>query len=112
MASRMAKRVPYLSLLESGADFRDPSMVARVINSAVFGNLNIIADVQLKSGTTETVIHSPLISAQSLLVWQALDPAGAALIPSIWLKVRGVRQCTIGHAAPGADLWLEYGVFG
>jgi hypothetical protein len=112
MASRLAKRLPYPTLLESGGDIRDPAMVARVINNAVAGNLNVIGDVMLAAGVTETVVRSPLISGQSFLAWQALDPEGAALIPSIWLKVRGVRQCTIGHAAPAADTWLELAVFG
>lgn len=110
MADRMAKRQPYPTVLESGE--RDPTVVLRVINSAVAGNLNVVGDVMLASGTTETVIKDPRISAQSLFHYQALDAAGAALIPSIWLKARGVRQATIGHAAPGADTWIEFAVIG
>lgn len=110
MANRMARRVPYLTLLEAGD--RSPAVIARVVNSAISGNLNIIGEVQLLAGTTETVVHSPNISGQSLLVWQALDAAGAAIVPTLWLKERGTYKCTMGHAAPGADLWLEFGVIG
>lgn len=112
MANRMAKRLPYPTLIESGGDRIDPAMVARVINNAVSGNLNIIGEVMLGELTTETVVHSPLISGQSFLSWQALNPDGAALVPTIWLKERGVRRCTIGHAAPAADTWLEFTVIG
>lgn len=112
MANRMPKRLPYPTLLESGGDWRDPAMLARVINNAIAGNLNIIGEVMLAELTTETVVKSPLISGQSFLSWQALDADGAALVPTIWLKTRGVRQCTIGHAAPAADTWLEFTVIG
>jgi hypothetical protein len=112
MANRLAKRLYYPTLLDSGEDTRDPALVARVINNAIAGNLNAIGEVMLATGTTQTVVSSPLISGQSVLSWQALTAAGAALIPTIWLMTRGVRECTIGHAAPGADTWLEFTVIG
>lgn len=112
MANRMAKRLPYPTLIESGGDRVDPAMVARIINNAIAGNLNIIGEVMLAAAATETVVKSPLISGQSFLSWQALDAAGAALVPTIWLKERGVRQCIIGHGAPAADTWLEFTVIG
>jgi len=110
MANRLTKRLPYPTVLEVGE--RDPALIARTINNAIAGNLNVVGEVMLASGSTETIVRDPRISGQSLLAWQALDAAGAALVPSLWLKVRGVRQATYGHAAPGADVWLEYAVLG
>jgi hypothetical protein len=109
MANRFVNRQPYPTVLEVGE--RDPTVIPRVLNNAIAGNLNIVGEVQLLVGTTETTVRDPRISPQSILMWQALDAASAALIPSIWLKTRGVRECTIGHASPGASTWLEYAVF-
>jgi hypothetical protein len=110
VATLLERRLPYPTILEVGE--RDPALIARVLNSAVSGNLNVVGQVEVLAGTTETTVHDPRISAQSLFAWQALSASGAALIPSIWLKTRGVRECVVGHDAPAADVWLEYGVFG
>jgi hypothetical protein len=110
MVAKLARRVPYPTVLPSGE--RDAAIVAMVLNNAVEGNLNVIGDVTILASSTETRIDDPRISAQSLFVWQALSAAGATLIPSLWFKQRGVRFAVFGHAAPAADVELEYAIFG
>lgn len=110
MAAPLVKRLPYPTVLPGGE--RDASTIATAINSAVEGNLNVIGQVTLLAGTTETTLHDPRISGQSFFCWQALDPAGATVVPSIWYKTRGVREAVFGHADPGGDVVLEFAVFG
>lgn len=109
MATRLPNRQPYLTVLETGE--RDQTIVMRTINNAIAGNLNVVGEMELKSGTTETRIHDPRISYQSFFVFQFLSapPAGGY---GFWLKERGVRTALIGHTAPGADVWIEYMVIG
>jgi hypothetical protein len=110
MANRLVRRLPYPTLLPHGE--REPRTVSLVVNNAVEGNLNVVGELQFLAGTTTTRLEDPRISNQSFFAWQALDAAGAALIPSIWYKTRGVRFAEFGHSAPAADLWLEFAVFG
>lgn len=110
MVAKLARRLPYPTMLPRGE--RDAVTVATIVNSAIEGNLNVIGDVTILAGTTETRIDGPLISPQSLFAWQALSTAGAALIPSLWFKERGVRFAVFGHDAPAGDVDLEFAVFG
>lgn len=110
MANRVAKRLPSPTVLPSGE--RDLPLLARTINNTIGGQLNVAGEVMLASGTTETRIDDPRIGGQSFFMWQALDAAGAALIPTLWYKTRGVRYAVFGHAAPSADTWVEYAVIG
>lgn len=108
MAARVAKRLAHPGVLPAGE--RDASLVARVINRLVEGKMNVVGEIMLASGTTETRVDDPRIGPQSFLLWQALDAAGAALIQTLWFKERGTRYAVFGHSAPGADTWIEYAV--
>lgn len=110
MADRVAKRIINPTVLPAGE--RDLPLLARTINNTIAGHLNVVGEVMLASGTTETRIDDPRIGAQSLFMWQALSATGAALVPTLWYKTRGVRYAIFGHAAPGADTWIEYAVLG
>jgi len=112
MAAPLARRNFYPTLLEAGD--RDPAMVARVVNSAVAGNLNVVGTVTFVAGTTETWIYDPRISPQSFFCWQLLAPIGTNphLVAAVYLKERGTRKALIGHQAPDADLTVEYMVIG
>lgn len=110
MAARVAKRLANPTVLPAGE--RDMALLARMINRTIEGNLNIVGDVMLATGAVETRIDDPRIGAQSFFMWQALDAAGAALIPTLWYKTRGVRFAVFGHSAPSADTWIEYAVIG
>jgi hypothetical protein len=112
MTTPLAKRIPYPTVLEVGE--RDPTIMARVLNNAVAGNLNVIGQMTVKAGTTETRLNDPRISPQSFFCWQSLiDPgAGPHTSTTMWLKERGVRTALIGHDAPPVDVVVEYAVFG
>lgn len=108
MADRMARRLPYPTVIDTGDT---PLTTARVLNNVVAGNMNVVGDMLLKSGTTETQFDDPRISPQSFFVFQHLSapPAGGF---GFWLKERGTRTALIGHVAPAADTWVEVMVIG
>ena len=110
MAVPIARRVVYPTVLAVGE--RDPTMLTRVINSAVGGKLNALGSITVLDTTTETRIDDPRIGPQSFLVLMALDAAGAAVVASWWLEERGTHYAVLGHAAAAGDAALEYMVIG
>jgi len=112
MAARVAKRIINPTVLPSGE--RDPTLVARILNNTIGGQLNVVGEVMLAMGATETRVNDPRIGPQSFFCWQALSEPGTGphVLQTIWLKQRGVRFAIVGHTAPVADFWVEYMVIG
>lgn len=88
----------------------DPIAVARVVNRALSGQLQNVGEVTLASGTTETVIRSPIFRATSVLILVPLSSAAAAI--SWWQDSRARGSITVGHSAPGSDLDFAWVVCG
>ena len=89
MATRVAKRLPTPTVLPIGE--RDLPLLARTINNTIGGQLNVVGEVMLATGTTETRIDDPRIGAQSFFMWQALSAADA-VVQNTRRSIRGVRS--------------------
>jgi len=81
---------------------------AEVLRGAMQGKLNIGGSVAL-SGTT-TMLNDVRIGGQSVILFQANDAAGVALVPTIWISARGKGVAVINHGSGTAT--LDYVVIG
>lgn len=81
---------------------------AGVVANAMQGKLNIGGNVTL-TGTATTLVDQR-IGGQSLLLFMALDSAGAAAIGSIYASSRTKGQVVLGHNSSTAT--VEYIVVG
>ena len=98
-------RVSYKTVNEHST----PREVVECLRGAMEGSLNIGGTATLNG--TETIIHDTRIGGQSVLQFQAINAAGAAVVPTIWVKARGKFTATVDHAA-ATTLQVEYVVLG
>jgi hypothetical protein len=98
-------RVSYKTVSEHST----PREVVECLRGAMEGSLNIGGTATLNG--TETIIQDTRIGGQSILQFQAINAAGAAIVPTIWVKARGKFTATIDHAA-ATTVAVEYVVLG
>jgi hypothetical protein len=98
-------RVSYKTVNEHST----PREVVECLRGAMEGSLNIGGTATLNG--TETIIHDTRIGGQSVLQFQAINAAGAAIVPTIWVKSRGKFTATVDHASAAA-VGVEYVVLG
>jgi hypothetical protein len=98
-------RVSYKTVNEHST----PREMVECLRGAMEGSLNIGGTATLNG--TETIINDTRIGGQSVLQFQAINAAGAAIVPTIWVKSRGKFTATLDHAA-ATTLQVEYVVLG
>ena len=88
--------------------------IARTLNEAIFGNLNVVRDVTLEVGATETVVIDDRIGVFSWVLPMPLteSAAGVAGPGGMWLEPKS-GQVVIHHDASSAtDRHFRLAIFG
>jgi hypothetical protein len=87
------------------------SRIARTLNAAIAGNINVIADVLLTTGT-ETVVFDDRIGLWSVVLAMPETATAAAAMNGMYF-VPGPGQVTIYHATDVyADRFIRLAIFG
>lgn len=85
--------------------------IARTLNVAIAGNINVLRDVALDTGTS-TIVTDDRIGLWSAVLAAPLSATAAAAMPAIWFEV-GSGQVTLHHVADAAtDRNLRLVIFG
>lgn len=75
--------------------------VARLLRETRQGRLNVVREVTLVNGTTETTVTDNDIGPSTIAILVPKDAASAAI--AWWLSGRDKGSLILGHADPGAD---------
>lgn len=87
------------------------SRIARTLNTAIAGNINVIADIVLTTGT-ETIVFDDRIGLWSVVLPMPETATAAAAMTGMYF-VPGSGQVTIHHAADvAADRFIRLAIFG
>lgn len=81
---------------------KDPRKIVAAINGLVEGRTDNYAQVTLAAGATETVVSNEAAwhcSPNSTIVLSPRSENAAAALATTWIKAKGNRTFTIGHAS-------------
>ena len=98
--------------------FQQLRLLYEYLRNMMVGHVNWVNEVQIKNGTTSTVVSDLRVLDCSQITLMAEDAAGGTAIQAAYIDTiteqsgTGVGAFTIHHATPGANATLRYCIKG